>query len=185
MSHLSELAQLALDTRESCSDDIDKAAKLIADAFNNGHKLLVCGNGGSAADAQHFSAEYVGRYQRERRPLPAISLATDTSALTAIGNDFGYETVFSRQVEALGNYCDVLVIISTGGMSPNLIAAAITARNLGITCIALTGSVAHDELKTADLWIAVPSTHTAHVQEVEMALLHMICEGVEKLLEEA
>src|SRR5487761_2041927 len=182
VSHLSDLSDLALATEQVCGAVIYEAADLIANAMRYGNKLLVCGNGGSAADAQHFAAEFVGRYMKERTPLPAISLATDTSALTAIGNDFGYNYVFSRQVTAIGKPGDVLVIISTGGMSPNLVSASYAARGMDMTCIAITGAEAHYALKSTDLWISIPSTHTAHIQEVEMAVLHMICEGVERLL---
>src|SRR5436190_11414547 len=119
---------------------IAHAAELMRDAVLAGKKVLLCGNGGSAADAQHIAAELVGRFVVERKPLPAIALTTDTSALTSIGNDYGYERVFSRQVEALGNPGDVLVAITTSGSSPNVIAAVAAARELGMKIIGLTGA---------------------------------------------
>ena len=183
MSHLSELAELARATDETRSPHINKAAALIADALSRGNKLLVCGNGGSAAEAQHFAAEFVGRYMKDRRPLAAISLTTDTSALTAVGNDYGFEFIFARQIEALGNCDDVLVILSTSGMSPNLVEASFAARSRHMSVIALTGRNAHDELQSSDVWCPVPSKNTAHIQEIEIAILHAICEGVEQQLE--
>ena len=184
MSHLLELADLARESAETCGQSLNEAARLIAAAIRGGGKLLVCGNGGSSADAGHFSAEFVGRYMTERRALPALDMSS-LPAITAIGNDYGFQFVFSRQIEALGNPGDVLVIISTSGMSPNLIEAVQVAweRHLGV--VVLTGRSAHEHLQKADVWIAVPSSHTAHIQEVEIAILHAICEGVEQRLESA
>ena len=182
MSHLYELANLAIKTEESCYNNVDKAAWIIANALARGNKLLVCGNGGSAADAGHFSAEFVGRYMTERTPLAAMDLSS-LPAITAIGNDYGFEFIFSRQIEALGNPGDVLVLISTSGMSANLIEAVKAARDGNLRTITLTGYAAHDYLADAEVWLRVPSSHTAHIQEIEIALLHSICEKVEEILE--
>ena len=183
MSHLSELAELAQASDESCSESIDNAAALIADAMKSGNKLLVCGNGGSAADSQHFAAEYVGRYMTERRALPAIGLSADMSIVTAVGNDYGFEYIFARQIDALGNPGDVLVVISTSGMSSNLVEAVIAARCGDIRVITLTGRTAHPQLRAADVWCSVDSAHTAHIQEIEIAILHAICAGVERRMD--
>ena len=182
MSHLSDLAELATASDDACSAGIDKAASIIAEAFLTGHKVLACGNGGSAADAQHFAAEFVGRYMSERRALAAIGLSADMSIVTAVGNDYGFDRIFSRQIEALGNPGDVLVVISTGGMSPNLVAAVATARTLGLRIITLTGQSAHEYLADAEVWCRVPSSHTAHIQEIEIAILHAMCTGVDRLI---
>ena len=182
MSHLSDLAELAAASDDACSASIDKSVAIIADALLTGHKILVCGNGGSAADAQHWAAEFVGRYMSERRALAAIGLSADMSIVTAVGNDYGFDRIFSRQIEALGNPGDVLVVISTGGMSPNLVAAVATARTLNLRTITLTGESAHEYLADAEVWCRVPSSHTAHIQEVEIAILHTICAGVEELM---
>src|SRR4051794_32598553 len=139
-----------------------------------GHKVLLCGNGGSAADAQHIAAELVGRFVIERRPLPAIALTTDTSALTAIGNDYGYEHVFSRQVLALGSPGDVLVAITTSGTSKNVVAAAAAAREVGMKVIGLTGANGSAFVQACDAGVAVPSTNTARIQECHIAVGHLL-----------
>ncbi|MBE7558206.1 SIS domain-containing protein [bacterium] len=142
-----------------------------------GRQVLACGNGGSAADAQHFVAELVGRMSRDRRALPALSLASDPSNLTALSNDYGFERVFARQVEALGAPGDVLLAITTSGRSRNVLAALETARQAGLPTILLTG--ADPSQPAADIVIAVPSRHTQRVQEVHMAILHSLCERIE------
>lgn len=160
------------------------AAGLLVKALAAGHKVLVCGNGGSAAESQHFAAELTGRFRRERRGLAAIALSVDTSALTAIGNDYGFETVFARQVEALGQSGDVLIAISTSGRSPNVVRAAQVARTGGLSVVAVTGAQAAALGELADVVIAVPDPVTAHVQEVHLTLLHVLCEEIERALVE-
>ncbi|MBU1165992.1 D-sedoheptulose 7-phosphate isomerase, partial [Candidatus Micrarchaeota archaeon] len=141
--------------------------------------LLICGNGGSAADAQHFAAELVGRYKKERKALPAIALTTDTSVITAISNDYGFEHVFSRQVEALSAGGDVLFLISTSGNSPNLLEAAKKAKTLGIKIIGLLGKGGGKLKSMCDHAIVIPSDNTPRIQEMHVLVIHMICESVE------
>jgi phosphoheptose isomerase len=160
--------------------EIARAAELMRDAVLAGKKVLLCGNGGSAADAQHIAAELVGRFVVERRPLPAVALTTDTSALTAIGNDYGYEHVFSRQVEALGNPGDVLVAITTSGTSKNVVAAVTSARALGMKVIGLTGAKGAAFVASCDAGCAVPSLNTARIQECHIAIGHLLCEVLDE-----
>ena len=157
-------------------DAIAGAAELMRDAVLSGKKVLLCGNGGSAADAQHIAAELVGRFVVERRPLPAIALTTDTSALTAIANDYGYEQVFARQVGALGNPGDVLVAITTSGTSKNVVAAVAVARELGMKVIGMTGAKGAAFVASCDAGVAVPSTNTARIQECHITIGHLLCE---------
>jgi D-sedoheptulose 7-phosphate isomerase len=163
--------------------EIASAAELIASTFRDGGKLLLCGNGGSAADCQHMATEFTSRLSRdfERAALPAIALTTDTSFLTAYANDVGFRGVFSRQVEALGKPGDVLVAISTSGNSPNILAAVEAARVAGIRTIGLSGSSGRLQ-EMVDVAIAVPSTHTSHIQEAHLAFEHIICDLVEQML---
>ncbi len=161
-------------------DAIARAAELVREAVLGGRKVLLCGNGGSAADAQHIAAELVGRYVLERRPLPAIALTTDTSALTAIANDYGYEHVFARQVEALGAAGDVLVAITTSGTSKNVVAAALAARRIGMKVIGLTGASGAAFAAGCDAGIAVPSTVTARIQECHITIGHLLCEALDE-----
>ena len=156
-----------------------RAIDAIADAFRSRRRLLVFGNGGSAADAQHFAAELVGRFQRERRALAAVALTTDTSILTAIGNDYTYDRVFARQVEALGEPGDVAFGITTSGGSTNVIEAFRVAKARQLTTIALTGRDGGDAGRMADIHLNVPDPSTARAQEVHRTLLHAICEVVE------
>lgn len=160
--------------------EIAHAAILMRDAVGAGKKVLLCGNGGSAADAQHIAAELVGRFVIERRPLPAIALTTDTSALTAIGNDYGYEHVFSRQVEALGNPGDVLIAITTSGTSKNVVAAVNSARALGMKVIGMTGAKGAAFVASCDGGVAVPSLNTARIQECHIAIGHLLCEVLDE-----
>jgi phosphoheptose isomerase len=160
-------------------DAILTAATVMREALDAGHKVLLCGNGGSAADAQHIAAELVGRFVVERRALPAIALTTDTSALTAIGNDYGYDVVFSRQVEALGNPGDVLVAITTSGKSPNVVSAITAARARGMKVIVLTGAKGAPLVAECDAGVAVPSTDTARIQECHITIGHLLCEAVD------
>jgi D-sedoheptulose 7-phosphate isomerase len=156
------------------------AAAAISAALKGGGKLLVFGNGGSAADAQHVAAELVGRFQRERAAMAAIALTTDTSVLTSIGNDYAFERVFARQVEALGRPGDVALGITTSGASPNVVAALETATALGLRTIALTGWDGGAVGRAAAIHVNVPSDATARVQEVQRTLLHVICDLVER-----
>lgn len=157
-----------------------EAARVTAEALQAGRKLLVCGNGGSAADAQHIVAEFVSRLTVDRPALRAIALTTDTSILTAIGNDYGFDHVFERQVEALGQPGDVLLAISTSGNSPNCINALKLARELGLTTVAFTGNNGGAMAPLADMNVIVPSTVTMHIQESQLALEHIYCMLVER-----
>jgi phosphoheptose isomerase len=168
-------------TAEACEDTIVAAADLIAQAFRADGKVLICGNGGSAADCQHMAAEFVSRLSKdfERPGLPAIALTTDTSFLTAFANDCGFDGVFERQVQALGRPGDVVIGISTSGNSPNVIRAVRYARAQGLRSVALTGS--QGQLASlADVAISVPSTDTQHIQETHLAIEHLICWLVER-----
>jgi D-sedoheptulose 7-phosphate isomerase len=161
------------------------AADVLLAALGAGRKVLVCGNGGSAADAQHFAAELVGRFARERRAWPALALTTDTSILTAVGNDYGFDRVFARQVEAHGQPGDVLVGISTSGSSPNVVAAVETARSRGLVTVGLTGRDGGALGRIVDVHVNVPSPSTARTQEVHTTLLHVLCDLVERELVDA
>jgi len=156
-----------------------EAAKLIVAALTSGGKLLVCGNGGSASDAQHVAAELVGRFERQRQALPALALTVDTSVLTSIANDFSYEEVFARQLEAVGGPHDVLLAISTSGRSANVLRAIERAKALGLKSIALTANDGGVIGSLVDVHINVPSRATARAQEVHRTILHAICELVE------
>jgi D-sedoheptulose 7-phosphate isomerase len=158
---------------------LEGVARAMTAALNSGGKILWCGNGGSAADAQHFAAEIVGRFRRERRGLPSIALTTDTSILTSLANDYGFETVFARQVEALGAPGDVLVGISTSGNSRNVIAALETARALGLVTVAFTGEGGGKLTPLADHLFAAASRETARIQEAHALAGHMLCDWIE------
>ena len=159
---------------------VTQAVQVIIDVLARSGRLLTFGNGGSAADAQHVAAEFVGRYQRERRSLAAIALSTDTSVLTSIGNDYSFERVFARQIEGLGKVGDAALGISTSGRSPNVIAGFTAARAQGLRTIALTGGDGGAVGSMVDVHINVPSTSTPRVQEVHRTLLHVICDLVER-----
>ena len=174
-----EAIQALIDSRLG---EIDATARLISAALGAGNKILLCGNGGSAADAQHIAAELVGRYEQERRAFPAVALTTDTSALTAVSNDYGYEEVFARQVQALATAGDVLVAISTSGKSPNVVKAAEKARVIGCKTIALTGCSGEPLASHCDLAIVVPSNRTSRVQEAHITIGHLWCELVDAML---
>jgi D-sedoheptulose 7-phosphate isomerase len=156
-------------------------ADRIAQTLRAGGKLLIAGNGGSAADAQHVAAEFLSRFGFDRNPLPAIALTTDTSVLTAIGNDYGFEQVFSRQVRGLGRQGDMLIAISTSGRSPNVIAALKAARECGISTVGFSGSAGQMHA-LCDLFLAVPSKETALIQQIHITALHAICAIVEREL---
>lgn len=155
-------------------------ASALITALRGGHKILICGNGGSAADAQHIAAELVGRYKRARPALPVIALTTDTSVLTAVGNDFGYDQVFARQVEALAEPGDVIVAITTSGRSPNIDQALQKAAEKGARTVALLGKDGGNTARLAQLVLIVPSQDTQHVQESHITIGHILCELVER-----
>lgn len=178
--HLAGSADVKRQTAALCGPTVVAVAHVLAETFRRGGKLLICGNGGSAADCQHMAAEFVSRLHkaRNRRALPALALTTDTSFLTAFANDCGFDEVFSRQVEAFGQAGDVLVGISTSGNSENVLRAVETARKLGLVTVALTGTAGR-LAGLVDAAIAVPSGDTQHVQETHLALEHVICDLVE------
>jgi D-sedoheptulose 7-phosphate isomerase len=182
-TYLFESAELKRQVAEQCIDAILAAADLIADVFRSGGKVLLCGNGGSAADCQHMATEFVSRLSREfERPgLPAIALTTDTSFLTAFTNDCGFEGVFARQVQALGRPGDVLIGISTSGNSPNVIRAVEAARAAKMRVVALTGNSGH-LTGIVDIAIAVPSDNTQHIQEAHLGIEHLLCYLIERHL---
>ena len=161
---------------------LEQISEQIAEAFKRGNKLLLCGNGGSAADAQHIAAEFIGRFKRERKSLPAIALTTDSSILTALANDYSYETVFSRQVEGLGEKGDILIGLSTSGTFKNVVEAVKRAKELGLVTIGLTGKSGGDLKKLCDFNFSAGSGKTPHVQEMHITALHAISEAVEDIL---
>lgn len=161
-------------------DSIESSASLLKECFKNGNKILICGNGGSAADSQHFAAELTGRYKKERKALPAIALSVDTSALTAIGNDYGYEFTFSRQVQALARKGDIVFGISTSGNSKNVINAFNVAKSLGCKVIGLSGRDGGAMHKLCDINMIVPSEDTARIQEVHILAIHILCDIIER-----
>jgi D-sedoheptulose 7-phosphate isomerase len=161
------------------ADRIVQVATLIANAFRNGNKVLLFGNGGSSTDAAHIAAEFVGRYQRERMPLPAIALATDIAAITCIANDYGYEQLFARQVRAHGRRGDIAIGISTSGNSPNVLKGVEAARDSGLITIAWTGANGGKLAGLVDYPFIVPSTVTSRIQESHITLGHVLCELVE------
>jgi D-sedoheptulose 7-phosphate isomerase len=167
---------------KACAPVVAGMARLWLEALHSGNKVIFCGNGGSAADAQHLSAELMGRYKFDRPPLPALSLTTDTSALTAIGNDYGYGKVFARQLRGIGKRGDVLVGISTSGNSQNVLEAFAVAREMGIRTVAFTGQGGGRMKEAAELCLCVPATATNSVQEMHIACGHMICGLVEEAM---
>lgn len=181
--HLTESARIKQLVADQCLDSIIEASRLIATAFREGNKLLLCGNGGSAADCQHVAAEFTSRLSKDlnRRALPAIALTTDTAFLTAYSNDFGYEGVFERQIEALGAERDVLIGISTSGNSPNVLRAMHLACARGMKTIALSGTTGKIR-DLATVCISVPSENTQFIQESHLVIEHIICELVEQAL---
>jgi D-sedoheptulose 7-phosphate isomerase len=166
-------------------ESVAQAVVAMVDCLRSGGKVMACGNGGSAADAQHFAAELIGRFERERQELAAIALTTDTSILTAVGNDYSYEEVFSKQVRGLGKKGDILLGISTSGNSKNVVKAIEAAKKIGINIIALTGNGGGkiaSLLGVNDIHLCVPSNRTARIQETHLVLLHGLCDGVDHLL---
>ncbi|MHB1667652.1 MAG: phosphoheptose isomerase [Thiomonas sp.] len=177
-----ESAELKQQAAALMAEPVAQAVACIANAVSNGGKVLVCGNGGSAADSQHFAAELVGRFERERMELAAIALTTDTSVLTALANDFGFDQVFSRQVRALGQPGDVLVAISTSGNSPSVLEAVRAAQERDLLVVGLSGKGGGQMtamLREQDVHLCVPHDRTARIQEVHLLMLHCICDGVD------
>lgn len=175
MEHRQVLADFS-----ACEAILLEIGRLWSDTLAKGNKILFCGNGGSAADAQHLAAELVGRYFRERNSLPGIALTTDTSILTAVANDYGYEQVFARQVKGLGQAGDLLVAISTSGNSPNVVKAVEVAKKQGLRVVAMTGAHSCRLDEVADLVLHVPSTVTARIQEMHILAGHIWCEMVDE-----
>jgi len=178
-------AALKLEALDALAVPIAAAIDTLFGALANGNKILVCGNGGSAADAQRFAAQLIGRFERERPGLPAIALTTDTSILTAIGNDYAFEQIFSNQVRALGQSGDVLLAISTSGNSVNVLAAIQEAHEREMIVIALSGKgggAMTDVLAETDIHICVPSDRTARIQEVHLLTIHCLCDGIDSML---
>lgn len=167
------------------TENLVELAKVMSVSLAKGGKILLCGNGGSAADCQHLAAEFVNRFKLERPPLPALALTTDTSAITAIGNDYAFDQIFVKQVQALGNTGDVLIGISTSGTSPNVVAAIKEAKRKNIICIGMTGECGGEMVDLCDHMIMIPSPDTAVVQEVHIAAGHILCHLVDHFLFEA
>jgi D-sedoheptulose 7-phosphate isomerase len=178
-AYFDDLAALAAGAALSIGAGVEKAARLVADAALEGRTTFAFGNGGSATQAQHFAAELVVRYQDDRPALPALALAADIAILTACANDYDFSVVFSRQIEALAKAGDVAVGITTSGKSPNVLKALEAARARGLATIFLTGEKGRAEAARWDVGIVVPSSETAHVQELHLATLHLICRHVE------
>ncbi len=169
-----------LQSLQSSADKVGEIARICIAAIKNGHKVIWCGNGGSAAQSQHLAAELVGRYKINRPAMNSISLTVDTSNLTAIGNDYGYDVVFSRQLEGVGQKGDVLVGLSTSGNSKNVVLAFEQAKKMGITTVALVGEKGGMMRDMADYALCVPATTSAHIQEMHIAIGHLICDLIEK-----
>ena len=177
---LDEILEVLSKIKKEQTKLINEVAKILTETFKSGNKLLICGNGGSAADAQHIAAEFIGKFYKIDRPaLPAIALNTNTSIITAIGNDFGYEMTFSRQVEGLGQKGDVFIAISTSGSSVNAFEAAKLAKEKGMKVISFTGEGGGKLAEVSDITIKVPSNNTPIIQNAHISILHIICEIVE------
>ena len=182
LAALTELAETAARVARDLAPEIERALEMVRSTVKQGGTLLFCGNGGSAADAQHMATEYVVRYMRNRRAYPAIALTTDTSLITAVGNDLGFDHIFSRQIEALGKRGDLLIIHSTSGNSPNVLRAAEAAKETGIPVLALTKQDGGALRKIADHTIVVPTNRTDRAQEIHLCIQHAICDAIEQTL---
>jgi D-sedoheptulose 7-phosphate isomerase len=185
IEHFNESAELKIQAAAELASPIAEAVELMFAALSNGNRILVCGNGGSAADAQHFAAQLVGRFERERLPLPVIALSTDSSIMTAIGNDYSFAEIFSKQVQAYGQAGDLLLAISTSGNSANVVAAIEAAQERDMRIVALTGKgggVTAGVLTDADVHICVPHDRTARIQEVHGLIVHCLCDGIDVAL---
>lgn len=186
--HFEESLSVKMLSMEHLTLDLAQATQVMVNSLKLGGKILACGNGGSAGDAQHFAAELVGRFERERMELGAIALTTDSSILTAIGNDYGFEEIFSKQVRAIGKKEDILLGISTSGNSPNVILAIKAAKKMGMRVVAFTGrggGKIKDLLELEDVHLCVPSERTARIQETHLLLIHCLCDGIDYLLLDA
>jgi D-sedoheptulose 7-phosphate isomerase len=184
-AHFTDSAQLKLAAADALAPEVSRAADLLATCLLRDGKILACGNGGSAADAQHFAAEMVGRFERERPELPAISLATDTSILTAVANDYSFEQIYAKQVRALGGRGDALLALSTSGNSANIIAAIAAAREREMQVVALTGKGGGQigaMLGADDVHLCVPHERTARIQEVHLLMIHCLCDAIDNTL---
>lgn len=184
-SHFISSIQVKEKSQAALVDPIREAIGLMTKSLESKHKIMACGNGGSAADAQHFSAELLNRFERERSPLAAIALTTDSSTLTSIGNDYDFNDIFSKQVLGLGKPGDVLLAISTSGNSQNVIEAINAAHELNINVVALTGKGGGritQILKANDVHVCVPSKQTARIQEVHLLCLHCLCDGIDSII---
>ncbi len=185
MGHFIESAELKKRAAEVMAEPIGNAADLMFSVLTQGNKILACGNGGSAADCQHFAAELVGRFEKERLPLPAMALTTDSSIMTAVGNDYSFKDVFTKQVQAFGQPGDLLLAISTSGNSANVIAAIEAAHDREMSVVALTGKgggAIGEMLTENDVHICVPHDRTARIQEVHLLVIHCICDGIDAAL---
>ena len=185
LGHFTESAELKQKAAEVLAEPIATAADLMFSVLAQGNKILACGNGGSAADCQHFAAELVGRFEQERLPLPAMALTTDTSILTAVGNDYKYQDIFTKQVQAFGQPGDLLLAISTSGNSANVVAAIEAAHEREMSVVALTGKgggTIGNMLSDSDVHICVPHERTARIQEVHLLVIHCLCDGIDAAL---
>ncbi len=185
VSHFADSARLKQEASKVLAAPIVRAIALMSASLKAGGKILACGNGGSAADAQHFAAELVNRFERERPPLAGLALTTDSSALTSIGNDYSFDQVFEKQLRALGRRGDVLLAISTSGNSANVVAVIRAARELGVRVVALTGNGGGrmaSALGGDDVHVCVPHTRTMRIQEVHLLVLHCLCDGIDSQL---
>jgi D-sedoheptulose 7-phosphate isomerase len=181
-SSLKSSSELMITVEKTLSGRIEEAAKTIISAMKAGNKVLFFGNGGSAADSQHLAAEFVGRFKKNRVALPAIALSVDTSILTALGNDFGFETVFARQVEALAKKGDIAIGLTTSGNSPNVLEALKAAKKIGCKTIGFSGCGGGKTEKMVDIPLTIPSDDTPRIQEAQIAVGHIICHLVERAL---
>ena len=181
-SSLTELGELAKTVADTLGPDLDRAFAMVRATVDRRGTLLFCGNGGSAADAQHLATEYVVRYQRNRRAYPAIALTTDTSLLTAAGNDLGFDLVFSRQVEALARKGDLLIIHSTSGSSPNVLKAAESAKAMGVEVLAFSARDGGALRNVATHSVVIPTTRTDRAQELHLCIEHIICDMIDQTL---
>jgi len=184
-AHFTESANLKLAASQALTEPLARAAQILVDTLRGGGKILSCGNGGSAADAQHFAAELVNRFEIERPPLAAIALSTDTSSLTSIANDYSYQQVFSKPLRALGRRGDALLAISTSGNSANVLDAIHAAHEIGVRVVALTGNGGGKmaaALRPEDAHLCVPHGKTARIQEVHLLCIHCLCDAIDTLL---